>query len=461
MNENDEEILVAALAQAKWNESVYVKVTNDENQNGDDDDDDDDGNKNKKKKQKNHDLLVVPQLDRLNGGVKWVNILVQEDAKSSSSTNSTSSTSSMMMTSTNEDNADDDDDDAIDKRVLEHHLRTKIWIFPMLNDARRNRMYETAIQRASQHVIANQMNNNRQMMVGNDNTVLQTLDIGSGTGLLAMLSAKFLSQEISKLQQQQKQHQHQHQQQHQQKKKQNDTTLVLDTLQISSFEMASPMATLAQRIVALNMKNYVHESKEGKEETNVEVCVKVKEGHSCQVPPMNQNANHRNTEGTTEGAAMLCTSELLESGLLGEGWLPAMRDAWQRHLHPRAVVVPQQARIYAQLLGRRNTGSSASSSSVPPSAGLSNFVGPSRVLEMGRGKPHLRLFTTTDTSGMLSDPGNGYDPRTGKKYGSQVDIHAAHFLKQNPAIHLLSKPMEVLDFDVTHPSKIPSINPLE
>ena len=53
----------------------------------------------------------------------------------------------------------------------------------MLNDDRRNKLYETAIQRASLEVA-------KRFPTA---STIQTLDIGSGTGLLAMLSEKYLS----------------------------------------------------------------------------------------------------------------------------------------------------------------------------------------------------------------------------------------------------------------------------
>ena len=35
---------------------------------------------------------------------------------------------------------------------------------------------------------------------------------------------------------------------------------------------------------------------------------------------------------------------------MGEGIIPAMRDAWERHLSANAIVVPKKARIYAQVV---------------------------------------------------------------------------------------------------------------
>ena len=58
------EEIVAALAKAKWNESVHVKI------NGEDE-----NNVNA-----SQDLLLVPKLDRDNGGVKWEDVSSTENA---------------------------------------------------------------------------------------------------------------------------------------------------------------------------------------------------------------------------------------------------------------------------------------------------------------------------------------------------------------------------------------------
>lgn len=140
------------------------------------------------------------------------------------------------------------------------HWRTKDWIVPMLNDSHRYELYQQAIQ---------------QMTIKSPQ---RALDIGTGTGVLAVLLAE-----------------------------------KFPDLHISAVEMDNHMAELAKERLPQSV-NLISQ-------------------HSTELPPAN---------------AHICTSELLEDGLLGEGWITTMRDAWKRHLTPDAIVVPQKARVFAQ-----------------------------------------------------------------------------------------------------------------
>ena len=77
-----------------------------------------------------------------------------------------------------------------EQNVLPLYLRTKRWMKAMLHDEPRNRKYEAAIK----HAIANWVETNRQgNMIDDEDTLCKgpvVLDIGSGTGLLAMLAAR-------------------------------------------------------------------------------------------------------------------------------------------------------------------------------------------------------------------------------------------------------------------------------
>jgi protein arginine N-methyltransferase 7 len=434
----NEEVL-AALAKAKWNESVKVDIENDNGTNS---------------------MILVPRLDRHNGGVKW------EDAASAAACGDRDPRYS---------NAD-----AVETIA---HIHTKKWIFPMLNDQRRNNLYQTAIERASKEAV-------RRFLVlenGNDRncgSVLQTLDIGSGTGLLAMLSENHLSKALVA----------------NNNNNNRSTTGTTPSIEVTSLEMAGPMAALAKRTVELETKKKNCKDKNTNKNYNLpsvrapaSSTVNVIEGHSCKIRSMKSNSSSSSKSPGTmnpdrsstgeekregDGACWLCTSELLESGLLGEGWLPAMRDAWERHLHPEAVVLPQRARVVAQLV-----------------EGVAGFCGPHRSLEMGTttkppppqadgtttsattstteddftSVPPLRLFTTAAADsciGMLSD--GSYDPLTGGKHGIQVEIHADRYLGNNgdgdgnegsgskSDLWILSDPIVALSIDVTSPSSLPS-----
>ena len=85
------------------------------------------------------------------------------------------------------------------------HVKCKKWLIPMLNDVRRNALYELAIGK-----IVNEADSNN-----NGNCIL---DIGTGTGLLAMMGAGFGSGDVT----------------------------------VTSVEMSSPMASLAQDIISAN-----------------------------------------------------------------------------------------------------------------------------------------------------------------------------------------------------------------
>mmetsp|Transcript_5654 Transcript_5654/g.10723 ORF Transcript_5654/g.10723 Transcript_5654/m.10723 type:complete len:780 (+) Transcript_5654:192-2531(+) len=209
------------------------------------------------------EIILVPVIDNINGGVTW------QDAASISQS------------------------DAFDIGIL-RHFRTKKWILPMLNDIHRNNLYETSIRAACSELI---MKRNRHKMIGVGNDItFKVFDIGSGTGLLSMISSKSLKE------------------------------ITNENVEVIGIEMASAMARLARKTIA---------------ENNFQDSIKIIEGHSCESSI---------TPYANGSKALLCTSELLETGLLGEGIIPALRDAWERHLEEDAIVVPQRARVYAQVL---------------------------------------------------------------------------------------------------------------
>mmetsp|Transcript_3463 Transcript_3463/g.7014 ORF Transcript_3463/g.7014 Transcript_3463/m.7014 type:complete len:164 (-) Transcript_3463:78-569(-) len=96
------------------------------------------------------------------------------------------------------------ENDSSEDAEIHRHLQTKKWISPMLNDRSRNEFYKLGIRRAVESLTQRS---------GSD-AAINVLDIGTGTGLLAMLSAQASTK-----------------------------------VKVESVEMSSPMAKLAERIV--------------------------------------------------------------------------------------------------------------------------------------------------------------------------------------------------------------------
>ena len=282
MSTDPQEIIAQAIQSARYNEAVVVTITGDDGTNNN-------NNKNNNNElQQPREIVLVACLDAENGGIIW------KDAASTS----TSSTAT-----------DDHDDDV----GIIRHLRTKRWALPMLNDHRRNDMYNTAIRSACRQKVAEKNNQKaNDASSSNDNeTFIRILDIGSGSGLLAMMGAKHTLDAINE-------------EEEEEEGKVGKPNNLIDNVRVTSVEMASAMARLARMTIKANDLND---------------NIKVVENHSMhEYFSLDQKAD-------------ICTSELLESGLLGEGVLPSIRDAWSRHLKDDAVVIPRRARVFAVLVG--------------------------------------------------------------------------------------------------------------
>jgi type III protein arginine methyltransferase len=145
------------------------------------------------------------------------------------------------------------------------------WHFPMMADTPRNDAYEAAIRRA---VTPGSL----------------VLDIGTGAGLLSMMSAR------------------------------------AGAGKVVTCEMTPPMAEKAKRIVAANGladRITVH----GKRSDELRVGVELPD------------------------KADVLVSEIFESDLLGEGVLPSLEDARARLVKPDAKIIPQAASIMVALAG--------------------------------------------------------------------------------------------------------------
>ena len=317
------EAVAQAVQKARYNEAVIVNVASEENG-------------------ASREIILTATLDETNGGVVWNDVAAASREGSS------------------------DDDVGIVR-----HLRTKRWVIPMLNDKRRNELYDEAIRAASREAVKRFKS---RTLASSSPTRIQeaqcihALDIGTGTGLLAMMVSKHTQAALLE----------------------NFTTGPSPSVEVTSLEMASAMARLAKLTVASN----------GMQDT---ICVL--EEHSC--------------ETSLPHKSLICTSELLESALLGEGILPALRDAWRRHLHPEAVIVPQRARVYTQLIESRTL--------------VGNYRGPYP-------SDCVRLCTSSDEKDVML----GGDV-TSAGQGITVPLHAESLFSSESAVRQLTEPTVVMD----------------
>ncbi|KAL7519461.1 hypothetical protein ACHAWX_004218 [Stephanocyclus meneghinianus] len=294
-----------AIQSAHYNEAVIVSVS---------DNNDDTSSP--------REIVLVATLDRQHGGIIW------RDA------------------SQHKHDASHRDDVGILR-----HLRTKLWAMPMLNDRIRNEMYDRTVREACANMLETRMSDAR------DDGIVRILDIGSGTGLVAMMTARHAAKAML-----------QAKQLHSDRRR---------SVRVTSCEMASAMARLARMTIDENRHflstncRSIYDSKDQRDTTDVDCAIVVVECHStddqffvhdarfdnktdiaCLNDKSIDNEEQRQPEQQPEQQqqADICTSELLDSGLLGEGVLPSLRDAWKRHLKPDALVLPRAARVMAVLV---------------------------------------------------------------------------------------------------------------
>ncbi len=163
-----------------------------------------------------------------------------------------------------------------DDPVLERNLRSALnqqlpaWHWPMLADESRNQAYRQAIERAV------------------DGTSV-VLDIGTGSGLLAMMAAR------------------------------------AGAKRVVACEISPVLAEVAREVVRSN-------------------------GLADRVAVINRKSTALRVGEDLEEPANLLVSEIVDVGLLGEGVLPSMRHALEHLAVPGARVIPRGATVYARLV---------------------------------------------------------------------------------------------------------------
>ncbi|MCY7332074.1 MAG: protein arginine N-methyltransferase [Pseudanabaena sp. CAN_BIN31] len=144
------------------------------------------------------------------------------------------------------------------------------WHFPMMNDTYRNSCYEKALQKA----------------VKPESVVL---DIGSGSGLLALMAAR------------------------------------AGAKQVYTCEKVRVVANMARKIVEAN-------------------------GYSQQITTFNKLSNDLQVGENLSEPADILVSEIFDVGLLAEYAVPSIRHAREHLLKPNAQIIPKSATVYAVLV---------------------------------------------------------------------------------------------------------------
>jgi len=401
----------AALKSSRYNDTVVVHVSSpregDEQEN--------------EEEEKGREILLIPCLDEDNGGIIWNDLAA--------------------AVTTNDDNTKTTEDKDTDDIGILRHLRTKQWFFPMLNDRKRNELYEQAIRAACHQVVQQKllqrMEENSATEPENENfnntprVIIRVLDIGSGTGLLAMMAAKYMDEALVEILQEQSSNDNDD----------NTREKVDYQVQVTSLEMSAAMSRLARMTVHDN---------------HLQTQVTVREQHSLEMNAVDTQNNDDNDKFD------LCVSELLESSLLGEGIVPALRDAWERHLQPHAVMVPQQARYFAQLVEGPclakywgpHTTHDYTSKNEKDGANLSLHLSNKPGDVMFSGDPAKGGFVLHIHAEAWMDQNTSSNKKADK--GDNITPPSATATKHYDKLKPLSDPVQVLHFDFSTPGRLPS-----
>ena len=235
-------ILTKAIEVTNYNESIQLKL----NDTG------------------NDMILLMPSLDKINGGIQWNNAL-----------ETTSDTNKDIL--------------------LSFHFRTKSWIVPMLNDVNRNNAYEKSISNSCLNIIRSKI---KKMNENDTNAVdINVIDIGSGTGLLAMIAASYLLKYS----------------------KQFENYIIHFT--VTSLEMSDAMVQLSQDIIKYNDLN-------------------------AYITVLNQHSNEHELSSDVD----LITCELLDTTVVGEGIIPTLHDILSRLSNNDTIILPNRLKVYGMIL---------------------------------------------------------------------------------------------------------------
>ena len=166
-----------------------------------------------------------------------------------------------------------DESDHAEAKRLYRLLNSQLvpgWHFDMLNDTDRNDAYNQAIMRAA-------------------STAKHVLEIGTGSGLLALMAAR------------------------------------AGAPAVTTCEMSSPLANIASKIIQKN-------------------------GYADRVGVINKKSTYLKVGKDLPEPADLLIFEVFDIGLLGEHFLPALRHAKRNLLTEDAIIIPASAKIFALLV---------------------------------------------------------------------------------------------------------------
>ena len=362
-----------AVQSAKYNEAVIIST-------------EDNGN--------TREIVLVACLDRDHGGIVW------RDASFTES-------NPAINSSENVDGSNKDD------IGIKRHLRTKLWAVPMLNDNVRNEMYDRTVRDACQKAVR------KRMQDPDHDGIIRILDIGSGTGLIAIMAAKHCRDAI-----------------HEAQKLLHPKIGRQMSVQVTSCEMASAMARLARMTVHENKNILTGQDR-------IDCSIVVVECHSTdgdfairdsrfEEQPFGEEVQQQQQK------ADICTSELLDSGLLGEGVLPSLRDAWNRHLKPDAEVLPLSARVVAVLvegstIPNKQTANDPDSSLDRNLNGATVFYGP-ELKSFQRASGGVWLATAPEKDGVLLGTKSEISQST-TAGGIHIPLHANAVFEHQDKLH--------------------------